>query len=79
MVTRKRTKIQIPKYVLIDSEITLSSYLYLQDGFKSVDYFFGAQIQVRRFSKLENYFIQYLTDVFIGSLKSSLLLYVLLV
>ena len=75
MVTRKRTKIQIPKYVLSDSEIMLSSYLYLQDGFKSVyDFFFCAQIQMRRFSKLENYFIQYLTDVFIGSLKSSLLL-----
>ena len=40
MVTRKRTKIQIPKYVLIDSEIMLSSYLYLQDGFKSVNDFF---------------------------------------
>ena len=46
MVTRKRTKIQIPKYVLIDSEITLSSYLYLQDGFKSVDdFFFGDDFQ----------------------------------
>ena len=53
MVTRKRTKIQIPKYVLIDSEIMLSSYLYLQDGFKSVDYFFVHKFKFDDFQNRE--------------------------
>ena len=58
MVTRKRTKIQIPKYVLIDYVISCLFCCFLICIFKTGSnqlMIFCAQIQIRRFSKLGNY------------------------